>query len=127
MRDTRTLPADAASVRQARDVVTVALLDAGCTPTSIEVARLLVSELATNVVLHTTSADFVLGISIVEPSIRIVVADDDPRRPSIGPAGGHEGGGGRGLQIIDALADQWDVEPRRDRDGKSVWFDLTCA
>jgi hypothetical protein len=34
---------------------------------------------------------------------------------------------GRGLQIVQALADQWGVRPRGHASGKTVWFTLTAS
>ncbi len=34
------------------------------------------------------------------------------------------GTGGRGLYLVDALADRWGAEPSPQRDGWLVWFEL---
>ncbi|MBV8462080.1 MAG: ATP-binding protein, partial [Acidimicrobiales bacterium] len=54
--------------------------------------------------------------------VRVEVSDADERRPSVrwpDPAEPR----GRGLQIVNALADRWGVEAWADgKVGKTVWF-----
>ena len=87
----------------------------------IETAELLTSEVVTNVVVHVGSASELL-VEACDGSVRVRVSDDDDRRPEMAistPADAH----GRGLRIVDALADAWGVDPDPVH-GKTVWFEL---
>jgi anti-sigma regulatory factor (Ser/Thr protein kinase) len=90
----------------------------------IDSAVLLVSEMLTNVLVH-TDADALLVAEVTggpgERRMRIEVTDtsDDlphKRRP------GELASSGRGLVLIGLLADEWGVAPRGE--GKSIWFEL---
>lgn len=88
-------------------------------------AELLVSELVTNVVVHTPCAQVGVDVSTDAraDSLRVAVRDSDPAPPQPQePEPGRPGG--RGLRIVDAVASAWGCE-RLDR-GKEVWFVL-CA
>ncbi|MFJ7237908.1 SpoIIE family protein phosphatase [Streptomyces olivaceus] len=89
-----------------------------------DAAVLLLSELLTNVLVH-TDADALLVAEIAgepgERGIRVEVTDngDDlphKRRP------GEMASSGRGLVLIELLADAWGVAPRGT--GKSIWYEL---
>ena len=84
-------------------------------------ADLLVTELATNVIVHAGS-EFEVVVH-VDGVVRVTVVDDSLTLPSRREAADYAMSG-RGLQIIDQLATRWGVEPRRDGDGKVVWFEL---
>ncbi|MEW2285077.1 SpoIIE family protein phosphatase [Streptomyces sp. NPDC047841] len=90
----------------------------------VDAAVLLVSEMVTNVLVH-TDADAVLLAEVMGegPGRRLRVevfdtGDDLPhkRRP------GELASSGRGLMLIELLADGWGVDPRGE--GKSIWFEL---
>jgi anti-sigma regulatory factor (Ser/Thr protein kinase) len=90
----------------------------------VDSAVLLVSETLTNVLVH-TDADALLVAEVTgapgERRIRIEVTDtgDDlphKRRP------GELASSGRGLVLIELLADTWGVTPRGE--GKSIWFEI---
>jgi anti-sigma regulatory factor (Ser/Thr protein kinase) len=80
------------------------------------------SELVTNAVEHVRQP---LRLRIlVDPSkIRIEVHDPDPRAPAM-RTGGPEELGGRGLRLVDAVADRWGVT--RAHDGKVVFAEFRC-
>jgi serine/threonine-protein kinase RsbW len=106
----RTPPA----VREIRRFVAELLGDA---PTAEE-AVLLVSELATNAVRYGAGDQVTVCVTIAE-EIRIEVGDASPQLPApLNPEGGH----GRGLHILEAIATDWGAQ-RRDS-GKVVWFTL---
>lgn len=113
----QTFPADVTSVAAARRFVSSELADLG---TRLETVVLLVSELATNAVRHATSA-FELSIERSDGLLRVEVADQGAGAPNKQP---HdiEAPSGRGLQIVEALADEWGVTERQR--GKAVWFTL---
>lgn len=126
MRTAATFPARPESVRRARDLVTVAMLDGACTPPTIETARLLVSELATNAVVHARSEEFTVEADVEEPVVRVTVSDGDTRLP-VSHDPGDSDLGGRGIWLVDSLACRWASERRDVPAGKRVWFELGCA
>ncbi|MDQ6838125.1 MAG: ATP-binding protein [Actinomycetota bacterium] len=105
---------DALSVGAARDFVRACLAEAA----NIEAIVLLVSELATNAVIH-AGTSFEVTVVTLGDRIRVTVADSSPDLPARRFAQDTDTGG-RGLHLVDALADDWGVE-RRD-DGKETWF-----
>lgn len=88
----------------------------------IESARLLVSELVVNAVLHARSAAL-LRLKRGDGVVRIEVGDTStalPERRAVHP----HATTGRGLLILDALADTWGVDVHTG--GKIVWFELNA-
>jgi anti-sigma regulatory factor (Ser/Thr protein kinase) len=85
-------------------------------------AELLVSELVTNAVTHGRGV-VRLVIECIDSSLSVTVSDDDPTTPRVKQAE-LMALGGRGLQMIDALASSWGVTPHSDGPGKDVWFRL---
>ena len=89
---------------------------------SVEVARLLVSELVTNAVVHAASAVEV-EVTVDEAGVVVRVRDADT-----GPLVSRSGGGteldegGRGFMLVDRLAHAWGTEHGGGR--KTVWFRL---
>ncbi|QEV40526.1 ATP-binding protein [Streptomyces nodosus] len=91
-------------------------------------ADLLVAELAANAVTHgrVPGRDFRLTLYVIGGTLRIEVTDTrGDRLPALQrPSGDDESG--RGLLLVDALADRWGVaEDRFPR--KRVWAELRCA
>ncbi|MGW3459491.1 SpoIIE family protein phosphatase [Streptomyces olivaceoviridis] len=90
----------------------------------VDSAVLLVSEMVTNVLVHTDADALLLAEVTGEGTgrrLRVEVfdtGDDLPhkRRP------GELASSGRGLMLIELLADGWGVDPRGE--GKSIWFEL---
>ena len=112
-------PAVPESVGAARRFTRAALGRHGIDPEIIDTATLLVSELATNAVVHATST-IRLRIGVGE-EIRVEVRDASDDAPVIADAG-PDRESGRGLAIVTTLADSWDWSPRPT--GKVVWFEL---
>ena len=113
------LPPAAASVPEARHFTTDALHHLGADEAA-DRAELLVSELATNAILHAGSG-MRLTVWRYDHRLRIEVRDDDPTRPHpvtpdpLTP-------GGRGMLLVDALAVEWGVNGNVR--GKTVWFEI---
>lgn len=83
-----------------------------------DVIALLVSETVTNAVVHAGS-DIDLRLSVEDGRMRVQVIDESPAppRPQHADVAAE---GGRGLALLDALADAWGSMPWGD--GKAVWF-----
>ncbi|HEX7106546.1 MAG TPA: ATP-binding protein [Acidothermaceae bacterium] len=123
--DLRTvLPCDASSVGVARRLLRRELAAAGdpdlVDADLLDAAGLLVSELVTNAVVHART-DVTLRVILRRGVLRIEVTDGSPIVPAPRrPAG--LAGTGRGLQLVDRLADRWGVS--KARRGKTIWFEL---
>jgi anti-sigma regulatory factor (Ser/Thr protein kinase) len=121
MTRTQTFPADRQSVPAARRFATQAL--ATIAPELRQSVELMVSELATNCIRHVRTS-FRLTVHRTPDEIRVEVTDHGagtPRMRSPGP----DDPTGRGLRIVDALSEQWGVEPEVPS-GKTVWFTLAA-
>lgn len=119
------LSATPRGVRLARLLAVQQLTRWGWPPSSpvSESMALVVAELAANAVTHgrVPGRDFRLTLTIEgEKALRVEVADARGERlPSVcAPASLDDAG--RGLLLVDALADRWGVEPRPPS-GKTVW------
>ncbi|HLL35859.1 MAG TPA: ATP-binding protein [Streptomyces sp.] len=91
-------------------------------------AELLTSELATNSVRHSEHAAAV-RLQWFHPVLRVSVWDADPEVPApVSPPPPPDRESGRGLLILDVLADRWGGCPAGDGPvgpgGKAVWFEL---
>jgi anti-sigma regulatory factor (Ser/Thr protein kinase) len=114
------LPPLPESVPAARHFASDAAVEMGAEDTSVGETELLVSELATNAVVHARTP---MRVSVLHHGerLRVEVRDDDPRPPQprqpdpMAP-------GGRGIMLVDMLATSWGVNGN-DR-GKTVWFEL---
>jgi len=148
---TRELDPDPLAARTAREFVAETCREWRRT-VELETLMLLTSELVTNGILH-AGTPLSVAVRVDDSGLRVEVHDNDPRPPtprsqrenlladidsllaavdadvvddrqttlSVGPAGAI--GAGRGLLLVEALADEWGVE--LSADGKSVWFRLT--
>lgn len=85
-----------------------------------ELAVLLVSELASNAVLH-AQTPFELVVDSDTARLRVEVHDSDPTMPTLKDYV-PESVTGRGLHMVASSADNWGFEARPD--GKMVWFEL---
>jgi len=115
-----TLSADPEQVAEARRLVAGYLHDRG--EDDGEVAVLLVSELVTNAILY-GRAPLELRAHTEGSALRVEVRDQEPASPPVlrGDVDLAEVGG-RGLQLVDTLADRWGWAA--EEQGKVVWFEL---
>jgi len=122
---TRAFPPSAESVPKARRFVATAL---DGLPTEVgEVARLLVSELATNALVHARGGfEVTATYSARCGRVSIRVSDGGEGTPALGHPGPYEEHG-RGLQLVAALSERWGVEPGPGQTGKTVWFELATG
>lgn len=86
-------------------------------------AAVVVSELTTNAVLHASSA-FRVHLTRRHDTVRISVDDVGPARPQPREAA-PEDFGGRGMQLINALARAWGCDVVET--GKTVWADIAST
>ncbi len=128
---TRRFTADGPSVGQARRFLLQELTgDAGGAKSGgggcsegADLLVLMLSELATNAVQH-ADTEFEVTITVTEAGdgrrVRVSVRDEAPGFPvpqEPPPDAPH----GRGLRIVESLADAWGIEVRHGHPGKTVW------
>jgi anti-sigma regulatory factor (Ser/Thr protein kinase) len=110
-----------ASVPAARHL-TVDLMRAWGVPQDRDDAALLVTELVANVVDHVQGeASLTLELAVSDGWLRIAVVDGSSVRPVVRELE-KEQPRGRGLLLVQAIADRWGSEDHRG--GKRVWFEL---
>jgi anti-sigma regulatory factor (Ser/Thr protein kinase) len=118
------VPDGLSSAEEARHQVASAL-EAHGYEGDVSIILLLVSEMVTNAVLHALPpVDLVLDVD--GASVTVTVGDGDADHvPEMSrePIGDPERVTGRGLQIVDQLADAWGYDKYADG-GKSVWFTI---
>lgn len=113
-------PAQPASVRAARQFVAETLLEGGAANV-VEDAQLLVSELATNAVIHART-DFSVSVHLAAGHLYVELRDGDRTRPKVVEQRDAIEFGVRGLQVVTQLAGDWGS--RIEDHGKVVWFSL---
>jgi two-component sensor histidine kinase len=91
-------------------------------PAVVEVAELLASELVTNALAHGNGRVKVL-MECGAGGLAVTVCDDHPARPEVVEAE-PLAPGGRGLHMVQTLAQEWGVVPADEGPGKGVWFRL---
>ena len=121
------------SVPGARRFVTDGLLDWGRADL-VDDAALCVTEMATNSVLHSGSPYMQVGMSALDPAVRLSVEDDGRLvpLPAVTPPPAPRnrdlarletlGTTGRGLAIVSVLAESWGIEERAGT--RRIWADL---
>ena len=115
------LPSDLTAARVAREHVFDACR--GVHPAKVVIARLLVTELVANALLH-GSGTVHLGVARDGEGMRVDVYDESPEPPVV-VEGRSLPEHGMGMRLVVAMADSWGVAPRGDgRPGKRVWFAL---
>ena len=117
------LTTDASSLREGRRFVAATLRDWHVDETRIEPVALVANELVANAIVHAGSAP-VLSLEEAGPDLLLRVADTSPNAPAR-RAGTSNESGGRGLIMVEALADQWGFDA--DSSGKVVWVTFTGA
>ncbi len=96
-------------------------------PSILDDALLLVSELTSNaykhggpeIIVRVRSSPRGVGIAVSDGSERIPVIPEDP--PPITQTSG------RGMLVVDSLADTWGISFSHDEPGKTVWFELEAS
>ncbi len=116
------LAADPHSPARARAVVEATLQRWGMGGLA-EVATLLVSEAVTNAVRHAGTHIELVIERVGDDRVRIAVTDEAPRALLRQREPDAAAEGGRGLHLVDHLADRWGVSATAST--KTVWFELT--
>lgn len=114
--------ADERHVVKARAFVSECLTDHGMSP-AIDDVRWVLSELATNAVVHAGTA-FTVNLCRLDGVLTLTVGDGAPVFPRQLRPAAELPSSGRGLRIVEALSTEWGVTATVT--GKSVWatFDL---
>jgi len=121
------LPIDVRTVAVARQVLCEALRESGArshhvsSTETVGDAVLMLSEPVANAVRQARRL-LLLEITIIGSTLHAAVVDDAPGLPTVRDPD-HQETGGRGMKIVEALADRWGYIPGFER--KTVWFDLT--
>jgi anti-sigma regulatory factor (Ser/Thr protein kinase) len=95
----------------------------------IDTAMLCTSELATNSYLHAEGETVLLRVLVQPPLLRVGMYDGCPARPTTASIPDSAERYGRGLGLVEALADNWgttDADPLGWY-AKAVWFELKTA
>jgi anti-sigma regulatory factor (Ser/Thr protein kinase) len=87
----------------------------------VDDVQLVVSELATNAVLHAETS-FIVTLSGCHEGVRLEVRDGSRTEPVLTTARTLDTGG-RGVAIVDILSGDWGVDAHSTR-GKSVWAEF---
>ncbi|BCL31034.1 ATP-binding protein [Streptomyces aurantiacus] len=93
-----------------------------------ETLTLITAELSANAVRHghVPGRDFHVRLTLAEDVVRVEVTDTHTEKqpPSRPPATDSLSESGRGLLLVETLADDWGVSPRQAAPGKTVWAEL---
>ena len=106
---------------EARYLLTRRLRLAGYDGDLLADARLIISELAANAVLHAHSP-FSVTLLSRNATLRILVHDESQVVPTVQDASSSTKLSGRGMQLVVALASRWGVDLTSD--GKVIWAEL---
>ena len=124
-------PNEVTTPKLARDFVRALVRAVGLGTGLQETVALLTSETVTNAHLHGASSHEVLvRVLVAGHGVRVSVHDDHPGLLTVGPGVGvsfptDEAECGRGLLLLESLADRWGITPReRAPLTKCVWFEL---
>jgi anti-sigma regulatory factor (Ser/Thr protein kinase) len=113
-------PADLLAVREMRHRLRRALIRWGV-PQLADTAELLASELVTNALVHTGRGAVFDAVLMPDSRLRVEVQDGAAKLPGR-RAQTDYATSGRGLLLVESLADDWGVQLRGD--GKVTWFEL---
>jgi anti-sigma regulatory factor (Ser/Thr protein kinase) len=116
----RRFPGDASSAPSARRFAGDVITAWGLSEVA-DTAQLLLGEVITNAVQHTVG-DVRVRVAHEAGRLRVEVIDGSDRVPDVRPID-TDAENGRGLFIVQALADGWGYEPV-ETGGKTVWFEL---
>ncbi|MDX3538868.1 ATP-binding protein [Streptomyces sp. MB09-01] len=90
----------------------------GLPPVALDTALLVISELVTNAVRH-TSGGCVLDLRLTPGGVDVAVTDTSSAEPRLRQPG-HQGEGGWGWHLVNRLATRIEIRHRGERDGKTI-------
>jgi anti-sigma regulatory factor (Ser/Thr protein kinase) len=90
----------------------------GVSRDAADAVLLIVSELATNALVH-TDGRVRLDLTLLDNRVRVSVTDSSPRTPVKPTSIGWEATGGRGILLVEAMSETWGTVPVSG--GKQVW------
>lgn len=88
-----------------------------------DAGTLALTELVANVVRHVPDRRCTVLILRLPTGLRVEVTDASPWLPRQTPGDDELAEGGRGLLLVDAVTDRWDVALLPGGAGKTVWFE----
>ena len=88
----------------------------------VDGAAVVVSELVTNAQRVSTDERVLLHVTLIDLTLRIEVIDSDTAHPSVPSAAGVDAENGRGLFLVQSLAQRWGTSSHTL--GKCVWAEL---
>ena len=118
-----TVTPESESISVVRHFVTSAIRFLG-TDADKDVVGLLTSELTANAV-DLGAGEVVITVRCIDGRLRVEVRDFGYGLPEVLHPGAIDQGGGRGLMIVDQLADGWGVD--QFLPGKIVWFEMAST
>jgi anti-sigma regulatory factor (Ser/Thr protein kinase) len=87
-----------------------------------DIVLLLVSELVSNAIVH-ARGNVGINAQQVGSSLRVEVRDSSSTLPAV-QVGALDDVSGRGLHLVERLADRWGSRRLELDEGKTVWFEL---
>ncbi|MBL3665473.1 ATP-binding protein [Streptomyces sp. M2CJ-2] len=123
------LPRHARSVGRARALFREQAASWGLPQDMTDTAELLLSELMTNAYRHAkvpAGREIRARCELTDDRIRITVTDADDTLPTPATACPDDESG-RGLALVETLADDWGAELRESGVGKTVWFEVALT
>jgi anti-sigma regulatory factor (Ser/Thr protein kinase) len=121
--------ADLRAVPQTRHALR-RLLEHWGKPGRSDTAELLATELVTNALVH-TDGDALVTATVTPDLLYVEVRDFAPRVPMPRAPSPDVGTSGRGLMLVQLLADAWGIRgqggEQGDEAGKVVWFELDAG
>jgi anti-sigma regulatory factor (Ser/Thr protein kinase) len=115
------LPAEPASAGVLRRQLRALLVS--LPPAQLDDVVLTASEVVANAVLH-GAGPVTVWIWPGRHGLRVEVTDNGGGTPQLTQASDPRDEGGRGLFIVEEVADRWGVIPSQQGQGKTVWFEI---
>lgn len=119
------LEADPSAPHRGRHWVVPVLRAHDAPEPAVDLVELLTSEVVTNAVKYGSAEDgIVLSVDWADSRVTVRVTDANPSAPVVHRSA-PEDVGGRGMELVELLADSWGVETHAR--GKTVWFTVRAA